>query len=164
MGFQLKDFLAAIGPSTGLIFASWIFMGFLQQRYVSAFERYRILLKDVREDHITKDRMNNIKDQALVYKKRCELMKLSTNLGLIAAMFLIVTLMTGGLDVIYPHVALLQLLCTGATFIGLLLVIAAAVLVVWENNLVQRALDSEVLDIPELAEATQQRPGSINEH
>jgi hypothetical protein len=38
---ELSDVLKAIGPAASIIFAAWIFMGFLQQRYDAAVSRYR---------------------------------------------------------------------------------------------------------------------------
>ena len=44
MDFELKDLLEAIGPNATLIFAAWIFLSFLQQRYTAAYDRYRALV------------------------------------------------------------------------------------------------------------------------
>jgi hypothetical protein len=45
MTFELKDILTAIGPNASIVFAAWIFMGFLQQRYSVALERYGSLIE-----------------------------------------------------------------------------------------------------------------------
>jgi hypothetical protein len=44
MTSQLGDILKTIGSSAAIIFAAWIFMGFLQQRYDAAVDRYRSLI------------------------------------------------------------------------------------------------------------------------
>jgi hypothetical protein len=37
---DLNEILKNIGPSAAIIFAAWIFMGFLQQRYDAAIDRF----------------------------------------------------------------------------------------------------------------------------
>jgi hypothetical protein len=36
--FELKDVREAIGPTASLLFAAWIFLSFLRERYVAANE------------------------------------------------------------------------------------------------------------------------------
>jgi hypothetical protein len=47
--FGLKDILTAVGPSASIVFAAWISMGYLQQRYSAALERYRSLIEQCRD-------------------------------------------------------------------------------------------------------------------
>jgi hypothetical protein len=83
--FQLKDLLEAIGPTASLIFAAWIFLSFLQARYTTANERYRSLLDEFRQ-HTSQDaRRSSLRDQITEYKRRCEQMRLATNMGVSAA-------------------------------------------------------------------------------
>jgi hypothetical protein len=63
MDFDLKDVLGAIGPSAALVFASWIFLGFLEQRYVAAYERFRKLVEQYRANQSSKTRHQNLRDQ-----------------------------------------------------------------------------------------------------
>ncbi|MBV8361876.1 MAG: DUF2721 domain-containing protein [Deltaproteobacteria bacterium] len=161
MNFELKDILQAVGPNAALIFAAWIFMDFLQQRYLSALERYRLLISDYREGRMGKDRHRNIKDQVLLYKHRCELMRSATNLGLIAAILLILTLIGAAFNVIWPGLTFLKYMSTGFALAGLAMIIVAAIIAIFENSIIQRAIDAELLDIPELARQTGQRPGAI---
>ena len=55
MSFDVQSFLKAIGPSASIVFADWIFMGFLQQRYDTdsrqVEERGRALLAEIEADH-----------------------------------------------------------------------------------------------------------------
>jgi len=163
MGFQLKDFLGAIGPGASIVFAAWIFMGFLQQRYTDALERYRVLIQGYRVRDRDSARYGNIRDQVLLYKRRFELMRIAVNLGLIAACLLIATLIGGGLNIMFPKLPGVNWVSSGFAIGGFLLVIVAAGLVLWENFIIRRAVYAELLDVPELAERTGQVAGDITD-
>jgi Protein of unknown function (DUF2721) len=160
MDFKLKDVLEAIGPTASLIFAAWIFLTFLQQRYSAAYERYRSLIQEYRSDHLNEPRRASIKSQILLYKRRCQHMKLATNLGAYAAICLILTLICGALNAMVETLDFLKYVGTASALLGLLLVIAAAILVITENTLIQRAIDSELSDIPGLAIAADVLPST----
>jgi hypothetical protein len=64
MDFELKDVLGAIGPSASIVFAAWIFMGFLQQRYTAAYERYRSLIEDYRNGRLSLERRGTSKTRS----------------------------------------------------------------------------------------------------
>jgi Protein of unknown function (DUF2721) len=163
MSVDLKAILGEIGPSAALVFASWIFMGFLQQRYTAADDCYRVMIEHFRSGDRRQDRLGNIKDQILLYKRRCDLMRTATNIGLVAAIFLITTLILAGIDNVFGGVAALRYLGTGSALTGLAMVAAAAALVIRENSIVKRASIAELLDIPELAEAIGLQGGRIGD-
>jgi len=146
MEIDLSKFLEAVGPNASLIFASWIFLSFLQTRYSDAYDRYRSLVQEMRE-HGRNDNQHqrNIKDQVALYKHRCEHMRLATNIGVVAAMLLILAILAGGLHVIFDVTVLTYMSVVAATA-GLVLVIVAAAFVLRENTLIQHAIDSEVDD------------------
>ena len=48
MDFELKEVLNTAGPTATLVFASWIFLTYLNQRYISAYYRYRSLISEYR--------------------------------------------------------------------------------------------------------------------
>jgi hypothetical protein len=151
MDFELKDVLEAVGPNASLVFASWIFMTFLQARYTSAYDRYRSLINDYREG-LDGKRKDVIQGEILLYRRRVELMRRATNLGLYAAMLLIGTLIVGALDAVFggpPPFKYLGALCALG---GLATVIWSACLVVKENTLIRQAIGGELRDIPELAD------------
>jgi len=164
MNFELKDVLTAIGPTASIVFAAWIFMGFLQQRYTAAYGLYRSLIEDCRNGRLSAERRGNIKDQVMLYKRRCELMKVATNLGLAAAILLITTLIAATVNSVFSQLSpLLRWLGAGCAVAGLGLVIVAAALVIVENSIIQRALDSELLDVPDLARRSGQAVGDITD-
>src|SRR4051812_16356159 len=163
MSFVLADVLKTIGGSASIVFAAWIFMGFLQQRYDMALERYRAAVGDYRSAKLSNERRENVRDQILVYKRRCELMNYSLLSGLTSAVLLITTLIGGELDIIFPNTPALKYLSAGCALLGFVLVITAAVLVILEALITHRQLDDELLDVPELAESTGQRPGFITD-
>src|SRR3978361_700248 len=163
MNFELSDVLKAIGPAASIIFAAWIFMGFLQQRYDAAVGRYRQAISDFRTGDHPPDRHDNIRDQILVFKRRCELMNYACMAGLVAAILFLLTLIAGELDVIIPNNALLAIIGSISAFGGLMLVIAGSVLVLMEASYAHRQFDAELLDVPDLARKTGQQPGMVRE-
>jgi hypothetical protein len=150
MDFDLKDVLDAVGPTASMVFASWIFMTLLQQRYSSGYDRYRSLVESYRQG-LEGDRKRVIKGQILLYKRRIAYMRYATNLGLIAAILLIVSLLMGALEAMsdLPGVKYVGAACTIA---GLLLVIAAAVLVMLQNLLLVHAIDGELADLADFTQ------------
>src|SRR3982751_4395698 len=86
---ELGDVLKAIGPNAAIVFAAWIFMGFLQQRYDSAIDRYREAVGDFRSNDHESGRADNLKDQILTYRHRCKLMGQATIIGLFSSIPLI---------------------------------------------------------------------------
>ena len=152
MNFELKDFLEAIGPSASLIFASWIFLTFLQARYTAAYDRYRALVEGYRAKDSEASRAENIRHQVMLYKKRCEQMRRATNIGVVAAIFLILALMAGGLNVVVGDNNVLKYPSVVFALLGLALVIVAAGYVISENTLIQQVIENEPKDVKELAE------------
>jgi hypothetical protein len=151
--FDLKDVLQAVGPTASLIFAAWIFLSYLQQRYSSSYDRYRALIHEFRH-HTEKDQRHvSLLEQILEYKRRCQQMRLATHVGLIAAIFLISSIIFAALNMIDDEIVAFKFLSAGLAILGLLLVIWAAVLVMLENMRLQLIIDSDISDVPELAEA-----------
>src|SRR4051812_14667638 len=158
MQFQMKDLLEAIGPSASLIFASWIFLSFLQARYSSAYDRYRALIQERRErlradgdePQGSCDRhQQSVTGQIALYRRRCEQMRLATNIGVAAAILLIMTILAGGVQVVLPQARFLSYVGAAGALLGLLLLILAAVFVLMENVLIQHAMNDEAADLPE---------------
>jgi hypothetical protein len=160
--FELKDFLEAVGPTASLIFASWIFLSFLQSRYTAAYDRYRMLL-DEHRSHGQRGgpRQSSISRQIRLYKQRCEQMRIATNVGVVAAILLIVTILAGGAQVILPDVGMLRFVGAGSTVLGLLLLIVAAGFVLRENTLIQHAIDDETSDVPEVFGPEREPAGGV---
>jgi uncharacterized membrane protein YraQ (UPF0718 family) len=148
---QLGDVLKAIGPNASIVFAAWIFMGFLQQRYDSAIDRYREAVGDYRSNDHEEDRAGNLKDQILTYRHRCRLMGWATLIGLVAAILLIAALIFGAVDVIVPKNGFITAAGTATSIVGFVLVIVAACVVIAEGSIVRRQLDDELRDVPDLA-------------
>ncbi|WP_294392547.1 DUF2721 domain-containing protein [uncultured Sphingomonas sp.] len=157
---QLGDVLKLIGPNAAIIFAAWIFMGFLQQRYDAAVDRYREVVGDYRSSQHEPDRASNLKKQILTYRHRCRLMAWSTLIGLVAAILLIASLMLGALEVIVPNVPAIAVSGVVAALSGFALVIVSALIVIAEGRIVSRQIDDELRDVPDLASDTGQKSGS----
>lgn len=161
--FQLKDVLQAIGPTASIVFAAWIFMGFLQQRYDSASERYKATVDQYRDKSLPKERRANLKDQALRYRRRCLLMLRATRAGLLAAMLLISALVVRVADVVFPRYPALAVAGTALAAFGFLLVILSAAIVYGESLVVGRQTDAELLDVPDVAQAIGSIRGAIQD-
>jgi len=74
---------------------------------------------------------------------------------------LILTLITGELDILLPDTTRLKYVSAGCALLGFLLVIVAAMLVIMEARIPYRQIAEEVLDVPDLASSTGQRSGAI---
>lgn len=149
---QLSDVLKAIGPNAAIVFAAWIFMGFLQQRYDGALDRYRQAVGDYRSNKHDATRADNLKNQVLAYRHRCRLMSRATLIGLLAAILLISSLIFGGLDVMVPKSIIITICGIATTMGGFVLVIVAALIVIVEGRVVKRQIDDELRDVSDLAE------------
>src|SRR3954469_14906874 len=128
MEFALSDVLKAIGPTASIIFAAWIFMGFLQQRYDAAVERYREMIGKYREVDLSSTRRENAQDQIMRYKRRCDLMNYSCLTGLLSAVMLILTIIFAEVDVIFPGTGFVKYISSAAALLGFVLVILASAL------------------------------------
>ena len=150
MVFSLGEILKVIGPSASIVFAAWIFMGFLQQRYDSAVQRYMAMAEQVRQGHLQPNRGDTIRNQVKAYRRRCELMTWASNSGLISAMLLILTLLCGEMGVLFPTAQLFGLVGMLAVSLGLTLVIVSAALVIWEGVMAHRQIEAEISDLPDM--------------
>jgi hypothetical protein len=158
---QLSEVLKAIGPNASIVFAAWIFMGFLQQRYDNALDRYRAAVGDYRSADHDDDRAENLKDQVLIFRHRCSLMGRATLIGLLAAILLIAALIFGALDVLVPRSPAIGWSGTLCAIAGFLLVIVAAAIVIAEGRIVDRQLDDELRDVPDLTDELARRGRTV---
>jgi hypothetical protein len=153
MQFDLKDVLSSVGPAASLIFAAWIFLTLLNSRYMAAFDMYRSLVseyRDKQQERPDDQRWRSVREQIRLYKKRCEMMRFALTLGLIAAMLLITSVITGAIQIAFTQIGFLKPVSLGSLVVGLTLVIAAAIVVLRENIAIQGAIDSELTDLPDL--------------
>jgi hypothetical protein len=163
MNLDLANILKVIGPAASIIFAAWIFMGFLQVRYDSAVDRYRELIERYRTSELSGSRRENMKDQILRYKQRCELMGYANVIGLTSAILLITMLIAGGLSLAFPDDNIFKYVSLSLALVGLLLVIVATIIVMREGMITRRQIYNELLDIPDLAEGVGQEAGKISD-
>jgi hypothetical protein len=83
-------------------------------------------------------------------------MRLATNIGVTSAILLITALICAALGTMYDTVSAWKYLTAGCAIIGLLLVIWAAALVILENYALQRLLESDLSDLPELVDSARE--------
>jgi hypothetical protein len=160
MDFEVKDALQVVGQNAGVVFAAWIFMSFLQQRYVAALDRYRQLVNDYRAGNRSEARRPALRDQVMAYRRRVHEMRLATNLGIYSAWQLLASLIVGLLSTVFGDNALFRALAVVLPAGGLITVMVAAGLVVRENVEIKKELDEEPLDVPDLARDIDSRRGS----
>jgi uncharacterized membrane protein YraQ (UPF0718 family) len=149
---HLSDVMKAIGPNASIVFAAWIFMGFLQQRYDGAISRFQKAVGDYRSNDHEEERSGNLKDQILTYVQRCKMMRWATLVGLVSAILLIASLIFGALDVIVPNNPVISIIGTICAIAGFVLVIVATIIVIAEGTIMHRQLQDEVRDVPDLAD------------
>jgi hypothetical protein len=90
-------------------------------------------------------------------------MRTATNVGLVAAILLIATLIMGAVSSVFSELSLLKYFGAASAVAGLASVVAATELVIVENSIIQRAADSELLDVPDLAHGSGQADGEITD-
>jgi hypothetical protein len=155
MQFDIKDILNTVAPTAGLIFAAWIYLNVLQQRYTGSYDRYRALVAEFRAHQkpgdMSEQRHHSVKLQIGLYKKRCEQMRAATNIAVIAAIILTGAIAIGLLNITVLKGNLLKLATLALTLLGLILLIVSAIYLYLENSALQVAIDSEISDIPELS-------------
>ncbi|MBW8855909.1 MAG: DUF2721 domain-containing protein, partial [Bradyrhizobium sp.] len=159
MQVTLKDFLEVVAPSASLIFASWIFLSFLQTRYTSACSLYRSLIEIHRQNHSQDDEhQRNVSSQIALYKRRCQQMRAATNLGVIAALLLIIAIICAVLEIV-TDVAVFRPIGVTSTLLGFFLLVVAAAFVIMENSQIQYTLSSELEELPELQDKVREVRG-----
>lgn len=147
MDFQLKDVMEAVGPSAALAFAAWLFLQLLQQRYSASYARYRELVESFRSDSEGK-RHQVLQEEIEIYRKRVVYMLYSTNIGIGAAILLLLALVISGLDAMV-QVEWFKYVGGAAIVMGLFLVIPAAILMIIENQMIRRPIELELADLEE---------------
>jgi hypothetical protein len=163
MSFDTANLMNKVGSAAPMIFAAWLFVSFLQNRYESAIDRYRELISTYRTSEPSDSRKSNMRDQVVSYRRRCELMRRAMSLGLASAIAMIVTLIFGGLNLTFKDLPLLGYLSAGCGLLGFILVIVATVLVIMEGTVTHRQIDNELLDVPDLAHSTGHEAGAITD-
>ena len=150
---KLDDVLKELGPNAAIVFASWIFMGFLQARYDNAIMRYREAIGEFRDSDQANQRAAPLKEQILMYRHRCKMMGWATLVGLLAAILLIAAILLAAVDVLVPGLEFVRLVGIASSLLGFALLIVSACLVIAEGRIVHRQLDNELRDIEDLADA-----------
>jgi hypothetical protein len=145
MDFELKDVMEAVGPSAALAFAAWLFLQLLQQRYTSAYTRYRELVDAYRTGEDGK-RREVIKSEILIYRKRVLYMLYATNTGMIAAILLLLALISSGVNAVFKWDWLKYVGAAGIV-VGLALVAICCVVVIIENTLIKQPIEAELHDL-----------------
>jgi uncharacterized membrane protein len=145
MDFELKDVMEAVGPSAALAFAAWLFLQLLQQRYTSAYTRYRDLV-DAFRTGVDGKRREVIKSEIKIYRKRVLYMLYATNIGLVGAILLLLALISSGLNAVFKFDWLKYIGATGIV-VGLTIVAICCVIVIVENSLIKGPIEAELHDL-----------------
>ncbi len=159
MELNLKDILNTAAPTATLVFAAWIFLGLVSSRLQSAIDRCQALADEYRRGHAQEERKRHICEQIRLYRERSRQLQKTMGLGMIAAIFLILTLMNATVSMIRPDLLFLAQISIGCSLGGMLLLMLAVAFMLSENAKLPKALESEVGDIPEV-EAIGEGPAS----
>jgi hypothetical protein len=151
---DINDILKAVGAGAAVIFAAWIFMGFLQQRYDAAIDRYREMIGRHRAGDLSDERRGHARDTILLYKRRCDLMNYAFQIGLVSAVGFLLSLILAEVNAIFRSATLLAYVSVACMLFGFILVIIAALLVMAESMISKRQVEEELLDISDLADSS----------
>lgn len=146
--FDVHQVLQIVGPTASLLFAAWIFLQYLNQRFIESVARLRELAENLRTSETKDDRRSDsLRDQIGLYRRRCTLMRQATNVGLVAALMLLSTLTLAGIVTVFGRSTVLDVVGVCTAIGGLVLVMVATGIVFLENRLVAKALTSELTDL-----------------
>ena len=73
------------------------------------------------------------------------------------------TFISGGIALSFPEVESLKFLSAGSALLGLLLVIAGTIIVMFEGRIIYRQIHTELLDLPDLAESIGEEAGAVTD-
>lgn len=145
--FDIKAVLDAVGPTASLLFAAWIFLQYLNQRYIESVKRLRALIRERRDRPGDAEGSDSLDDQVAMYRRRCFLMSRATSIGLVGAILLLATLISAAVVTVFDGPAWLSAAACFGAMIGLALVLVATGFVLVENRLIETALRSELSDV-----------------
>lgn len=81
---------------------------------------YRKLIQECRERKMEHPRSANVKAQVLLFRRRFELMRQATNVGLVAAILLISTLLGGAANAVFPRLPAIPVISAARAILGFL--------------------------------------------
>ena len=137
MDFKLKKMMEMVGPSAVLAYAAWRLMQLLEQRHDAACTRYRELVEAFRKGAAGKRR-----DLGICRKRAVHVLN-ATNIGVMAAFLLLLSLTISTLDAVFKA-DWLKLFGAPLNMLRLLLVIPAAILVIADRMLAQKRREAEL--------------------
>ncbi|XYJ12005.1 hypothetical protein ACSUZJ_08445 [Telluria sp. B2] len=128
MDFKLKKMMEMVGPSAALAYAAWRLMQLLEQRHDAACTRYRELVEAFRQGAAG--------DIGLCRTRTMHVLN-ATNIGMMAAFLLLLSLTISTLDAVFKA-DWLKLFGAPLNMLRLLLVIPAAILVIVDNTMTRK--------------------------
>ena len=158
---DLPKIAGVAGSAVGLIIATAIFLSWVTARYVPAFDRYRALTDELRKSQDQNRRRESLREQIHAYRRRLHLMSQTSGLLCWVMVCAVVTIATASAAMAFPPkeqmtageaqalkiVADVGVLAVAA---ALVLDVIAVMLVLWENRIDRRSIDSEAADLDEL--------------
>ncbi|MEW6369671.1 MAG: hypothetical protein AB1584_01955 [Pseudomonadota bacterium] len=137
--FKLNKVMEIFKPSAAWAFTAWL-LQLLEQRHAATHTRYRELVEVLRHGAEGK-RLASVRDASGICRKRAQRMLCATHIGMTALFLLLLSLMIGTLDAVL-EADWLKLFGAPANMLRLLLVIPAAVLVIMDNMMRRKRLDT----------------------
>ena len=143
MDYKLTDLLGAAGSTIGIIIAGAIFLQFLTTRYLDISGRFRALTGECRQGELSGPREASLQTQIRLYRKRLQLVNWASWLGAGALLLFLLTLICGGLSLIWPEQSVLKVGGTAGLFLGLGSILAAVVIHLIESVIARHEIAEE---------------------
>lgn len=143
MDYKLTDLLGAAGSTIGIIIAGAIFLQFLTTRYVDISGRFRALTGEYREGKLSGAREASLRTQIRLYRTRLQLVNWASWLGAGALLLFLLTLICGGLSLIWPAQVAFKVGGTVGLFLGLGSIMAAVVMHLVESFIARQEIAEE---------------------
>ena len=158
---DLPKMAGVAGSAIGLIIATCIFLSWVSARYIPVFERLRALTGELRICRDETKRRVSLRSQINDYRRRLFLMNRATCcLCLVMIAALTTTILASAAVVLPPKdqmtadqgaaVRYLSMIGSATLLIAFTLDAAAVVLMITENRIDRRAIESEVADLDEV--------------
>ncbi len=133
--YKLTDLLSSAGATIGIIIAGTIFLQFISTKYTELSGRYRQITGEYRGVHCEHNRHAPLRSQIWIYRRRLTLLNWASWLAALALICFLLSVIAGGLSLLYPPVVPIRTVGTAGLLVGLILIGVAVFLELAESIL-----------------------------
>jgi hypothetical protein len=145
--YKLTDLLGSASATIGIIIAGTIFLQFMSAKFMELTNRYRTLTGEYRGGGAAENRHGMLQAQIRNYRRRLWLINRASWLAGVALLCFLISVLVGGLSMVYPPVVTFKGVGTIALFIGLVLIGGAVILQFIESIRAAHEIDEETGDL-----------------